>query len=88
MVNVPSCLNSLKVDDLDVKLKTVPLVMKNASNVVSKEVVNNTKFNKLNMKVNNLENKILDGTSLIINQYNTDKKGLEKKTEDIDKKNT
>ena len=62
--------------------------MKNVSNVVSKEVVNNTKFNKLNMKVNNLENKILDGTSLIINQYNTDKKGLEKKTEDIDKKNT
>ena len=37
-------------------------------------------YNTLNPKVNNLENKNFDATTLIqINQYNTDKKCLEKK---------
>ena len=49
---------------------------------MSKEVVKNTKFNKLNTKVNSLENKIPDRSTLIhINQYNTDKQSLEKKLE-------
>ena len=46
-VNVPSGLNNLKtkVDGLDVgKLKTVPIDVKKISDVVSKEVVKNTKF--------------------------------------------
>ena len=60
----------MEVDDLDVdKLKTVPVDLKKLTDVVSKKIVKKTKFNKLDMKVNNLENKISDGTMLIhINQ--------------------
>ena len=68
MVNVPTGMNNLKtkVDNLDVdKLKTAPIDLKKLSDVMSKEVVKNTKFNKLNTKVNNLENKIPDGPTLI-----------------------
>ena len=54
---------------------------------MSKEVIKNTKFNKLNTKVNNLVNKIPGATTLIyINQYNTDKQSLEKKVGNIKKK--
>ena len=60
MVNVTASLNNLKtkVDDLKVdKLKTVPVNLKKLSDVVSKVVIKNTKFNKGNTKVNSLENK-------------------------------
>ena len=59
-----------KVNDLDVsKLKTVPLDLKKLSCVVDNEVVKNTKFNTLKTKVNNLEKKIPDATTLThINQ--------------------
>ena len=77
LVNVPTSLNNLKakVDDLDVgKLKTMPVDLKKLSDVIDNEVVKNAKFNTLNTKVNNLEKKIPDATTLIhINQYNTDK---------------
>ena len=56
LVNVPTNWNNLKssVDDLDVgKLKTAPADLRKLNDVVSKEVVKNTKFNTLNMKVNN-----------------------------------
>ena len=44
-------------------------------------------YNKLNTKVNNLENNIPVATTLIhINQYNTDKQIFRKTPEDIDKK--
>ena len=90
LTNVPTSLNNLKtkVDDLDVdKLKTVPVDLKKLSNVVDNEVVKNTKFSTLKAKVNNLEKKIPDATTLIhINQYNTDKQNLEKKIGDVDKK--
>ena len=44
------------------------------------KLLTNTKLNTLEAKVNNLENKIPDATSLIhINQYNTNKQNLEKK---------
>ena len=83
LTNVPTSLNNLKrkVDDLDVgKLKTVPIDLKKLSDVVDNEVVKNTKFNTLQTKVNNLEKKIPDATTLIhINQYNTDKQNIEKK---------
>ena len=47
---------------------------------MSKEVVKKIVCNKLNTKINNLENKIPDATSLIcINEYNRDKQNLEKK---------
>ena len=67
LVNVPTGLNNLKskVDNLHVnKLKTIPIYLKKLSDVVSKEVVKNTKFNKLNTTVNNLE-KNPDETTLI-----------------------
>ena len=71
----------MKVDDLDVgKFNNVPVDLKKLSDVVDTEVVKNTIFNTLKTKVNNLDNKIPDATTLIqINQYNTDKKNLEEK---------
>ena len=87
---IPTSLNNLKikVDDLDVgKLKTVPVDLKKLSDVVSHEVVKNTKFNTLKTKANSLEKKIPNATTLIhINQCNTDKENLEKKIGDVDKK--
>ena len=92
LINVPTSLNNLKtkVNNLDVdKLKTVPVNLKRLSDLVDNAVVKNTKFNILKTKVNNLEKKFPDGTTLIhINEYSTDKKNVEKKTEDVDKKNT
>ena len=89
MVNVPSILNNLKtkVDHLDVdKVKTVPVDLKKLSDVKDNDVIKNTNFNTLKAKVNNLEKKSPHGTTLIhINQYNTDKKNLEKKIGDADK---
>ena len=46
-------------------LKTGPLDIKKLSDVLDKSVIKNTKFNKLNTKVNNLKNKIPDATTLI-----------------------
>ena len=62
LLNALNGLNNLKSyeDYLDAdKLNTVTTALKKLNDVVSKEVVTNTKFNKLNVKVNNLENKIL-----------------------------
>ena len=45
------------------------------------------KFNTLKTKVNSLEEKVPDTTTLIsINQYNTDKQNLQKKIGDVHKK--
>ena len=58
-----------------VNLKNVPTNLKN--DLMRKEVVKNTTFNKLNTKVNSLENNIPAATTLIhINQYSTDKQSL------------
>ena len=85
LVNVPTSLNNLKtkVDDLDVrKLKIVPVDLKKLSDLVANEVDKNRKFNTLKRKLNSLEKKIPDLTTLIhINQYNTEKQNLEKKLE-------
>ena len=77
-----------EIDDLDVgKLKTVPVDLNKLSDVVYNEVVKNTKFSTLKTKVNNLEKKITDPTTLVnINQYSTNKQNLEKKIKDVDKK--
>ena len=58
-INVPNDLNDLKtkIDDLDVGI--VHIDLKKLSNVVNNEVVKKTVYNKLNSKVNNLENEIL-----------------------------
>ena len=68
LVNVLTDLNNLKIkeDDLDVgKLKTVSIDLKRLDDVVSKEVMKKTVYNKLNTKVNNLENKNPDAQTLI-----------------------
>ena len=77
-----------KVDDLDAgKLKTVPVGLKKLSDLVDNEVIKNPKFNTLKTKVNNLENKILNATTLThINQYKIDKQNLKKKIGNADKK--
>ena len=89
LVNVPTSLNHLKtkVDDLDVgKLKTVSVDLKKLNDVVYNEIVKNTKFNTLKTKVNNLEKKISNETTLInINQFNTDKQNSEEKIGNVDK---
>ena len=76
LVNVLSGLNNLKIklDDIDIdKLKIVAVNLKKLRNVVSKKVLEKMVYNKLNLKVRNLENKIYDTSTLIqINQYNTD----------------
>ena len=64
LVNVPTSLNNLetKVDGLDVgKLKTNIKV----SNVVDQQLVENLNFNTVKTKVNNLDKKIPDATTLI-----------------------
>ena len=44
-------------------MKTAPMGLKKLKDAVSKEVVRNTKCNKLNMKIKNLENNILHETT-------------------------
>ena len=89
LVNIITGLDNLKteVEDLgDDKLKTFPVGLEELSDVVSKEVVKNSKCNKLNSKVNKLANNIPDAIILIsINQQNTDKQSLEKKVGDVGK---
>ena len=61
--------------------------MKKLSDVVNNNVFQNRKFNTLKRKVNNLENKVLDATTLThINQCNTDKPSLQNTTGDVDQK--
>ena len=65
LFNVPivSGVNNLKIklDDLDVgKLKAVSVDLKKISDVVSKEIVKRTVYNKLNAKLNNLEIKTVE----------------------------
>ena len=90
LTNVPTSLNNLKtkVDDLDVgKLTNCPCRLEKLSDVVDNAIVKNTKFNTMKIKVNNLEKKIPDATTLIhINQYSTDKQKSEKKLEMLIKK--
>ena len=54
------------VNDFNVvKLKAGPVDLKKLSDVVDNEVVKNAKFNTLKAKVNNLERRIPDATTLI-----------------------
>ena len=90
LINIPTSLNNLKikVNDINVgKLKAVPLDLKKLINVVDNEVVKNTKLNRRKTKVNNLDKKIPDASTIIhINQYHTDNQILEKNVRDFDKK--
>ena len=75
MVNVPTSLNNFKTKVHDVsELKTIPIGLKKLIDAVKNEFVKNTKFNTLKTKVNKLDKKISDASTLIhINQYKTDK---------------
>ena len=85
LANVPISLNNLqrKVHDLDAdKLKTIFVYLNKLSDVTSKEVVKNAKFNKLNTKINDLENALPHAFTLIqANQYKTNKQIWRKKLE-------
>ena len=53
------------------------------------QVAKNTKVNTLNKKVNKLDRKSSDATTLIhINLYKTDEQNLKKKIGDVEKENT
>ena len=73
MVHVATGLNNLntKVGNFDVAdLKTIPI-----SDVMSKQIVSDTKFNTLNVKINSLEKKIPDASTLVqTNQWRLEKK--------------
>ena len=84
LVNVLSGMDNLKTkvnDLLDIdKLKTVSVDLRKLSDAVSNKFAKNTKFNKLNTKVSDLEYKIPDAsTSIQTNQYNADIQNSEKK---------
>ena len=65
MIQIVWIILKTKVDCLDVdKFKNVPVILKKLSDVMSKEVVKNTKFNKLNIKAHNLEKKNPDVSTL------------------------
>ena len=54
---------------------------------MSREVLEKTLYNKVNLKVNNSESRNVDASTLIqINQYNIDKQKLERKNGNVDKK--
>ena len=90
LVNVSASLNDLKtkVDDLHVdKLKTVPIDLKKLIVAVNKENDKNTELKTLKTKINKLDKKMIDATTLIhINQYNTNKQSLMRKLELLIKK--
>ena len=73
MVHVATGLNNLntKVGKFDVAdLKTIPI-----SDVMSKQIVSDTTFNTLNVKINSLEKKIPDASTLVqTNQWSLEKK--------------
>ena len=90
MVNVSSRLNDLltKVDDLDDdgKLKIVFVGWKRPRDVLSKYVLKETMYIKLNTKVNNLEKKL---SSFYLNSVKSIQRRFfcRKKIGDVDKKN-
>ena len=86
-VNVPTSLNNVKVDYFDIgKLKTFPVDFKKIIDVVDNEVVKKAKSSTLKTRVNKLDKKISDTTTLIhISQCNTDYQSLEKKIGDDEK---
>ena len=68
MFNVPTSLNNLKtkVNNLNVgKLKTISIGLKNVSDLLDNEVIKNIKFNTLKSKVNEIDKKIPDATTLL-----------------------
>ena len=82
-LSAKSDLASLKVqvDEIDVdKLNTVPVDLSKLNNVVNNDVIKKTLYDKLVTKVNAIDT----GGFSLKTQNDTDKSGLEKKTNDVD----
>ena len=82
-LSAKSDLASLKVqvDEIDVdKLNTVPVDLSKLNNVVNNDVIKKTLYDKLVTKVNAIDT----GGFILKTQNDTDKSGLEKKTNDVD----
>ena len=80
-----SDLVSLKaeVDKISIdKFKTISADLSKLSNVVDNDVVKKTLCNKLVTQVNTIDTNIF----VLKTQYSTDKSGIEKKVDDVDKK--
>ena len=77
-----------KVDDLGVdKLKSITADLKKLNDVVDKDFVKKTEYNKLNSKVNKLKDYNVSASTLAqINQSNAEKQNLERQITDIDNK--
>ena len=78
-----------KVNDFDVdKLKNVPVDLSMLSNVVD-NVVKKSVYNQFVTKLNTTNTKIPSTSELVTKtQYESDKKGLQKRIEDVDKNKT
>ena len=76
-----------KADNLDVdKFMTIPADLRKLSNVLN-NVVKTTVYDKLVIKVNATDTKIPStGGLLTQTQYDSDKQGTKKKTDNVDKK--
>lgn len=72
------------------KLKTVPNDLNMLSNVVDSDVLKITVYDKLVIKVNAIDTKIqsTSGIDTKVSMYDSVKKVIEKKTEDVDRKCT
>ena len=77
-----------KVNDLDVnKLKTFFVNLSKISSLVDNDVVKKNAYDELVTKVSAIDTKIPNITGLFtVTQYNSEKNGLEKKIEEVDKK--
>ena len=76
------------IDSLDVdELRTVPADLSKLSNVVDNDFLKKNVYDKLVIKVNAIDSKIPSNIGLITKaQYDSEKQGLWKSIDDIDKK--
>lgn len=86
LVRLKTKIVNLNVD----KFKTVPNDLNKLSNVVVSDVLKITVYDKLVIEVNAIDTKIQSTSGIVtkVSMYDSVKKVLEKKTEDVDKKYT
>ena len=83
LASLKSYVDKLNVDELNI----VPAGLSKLNNVMDSDAVKKTVYDKLVTKVNTIDTKIQSTRRLVTrSQYYSDKQGLEKKTEDVDKK--
>ena len=86
LVRLKTKIVNLNVD----KFKTVPNDLNKLSNVVVSDALKITVYDKLVIEVNAIDTKIQSTSGIVtkVSMYDSVKKVLEKKTEDVDKKYT